>query len=379
MKLSQWTHSEKWICTKSNTHGNNKKLILLFADRFVLEKQKDVYTSLKELHPNSDIISVSTSGQINDASVYDNESVATVIEFEKSSYKIDAVEHNSTLSSSQVGAEFVKKINPDHLKHLLIFSEGTDINGSDLTNSLSEFFGEKTSITGGIAGDGVRFQKTLVGWNDYLSPNLVVVVGLYGEDLKIGFGEKGGFETFGLTKTITKSKKNELFEIDNQNAIELYKKYLGKFGENLAKSSLYFPLSVQIDEKKDCFVRTILSIDEEAKKMTFAGNIPEGAQVRLMHTNIENLLISAGEAAHKAHLKNSNNEEELVLIVSCIGRKIILESSVEEEIEEVRDAINNPNASYTGFYSYGEISSNPDFKGCDLYNQTMTITTIHED
>ena len=109
MKLSQWTHSEKWICTKSNTHGNNKKLILLFADRFVLEKQKDVYTSLKELHPNSDIISVSTSGQINDANVYDNESVATVIEFEKSSYKIDAVEHNSTLSSSQVGAEFVKK------------------------------------------------------------------------------------------------------------------------------------------------------------------------------------------------------------------------------------------------------------------------------
>ena len=139
-------------------------------------------------------------------------------------------------------------------------------------------------------------------------------------------GEKGGFETFGLTKTITKSKKNELFEIDNQNAIELYKKYLGKFGENLAKSSLYFPLSVQIDEKKDCFVRTILSVDEEAKKMTFAGNIPEGAQVRLMRTNIENLLISAGEAAHKAHLKNSNNEEELVLIVSCIGRKIILES-----------------------------------------------------
>ena len=75
----------------------------------------------------------------------------------------------------------------------MIFSEGTDINGSDLTNSLSDFFGEKTSITGGIAGDGVRFQKTLVGWNDYLSPNLVVVVGLYGEDLKIGFGRKRRF------------------------------------------------------------------------------------------------------------------------------------------------------------------------------------------
>lgn len=379
MKLSQWTHSEKWICTKPNTHGENKKLILFFADRFVLENKNDVYASLKRIHPNSDIISVSTSGQINDANVYDNQSVATVIEFEKSSYKIDAIEHSPTLSSSQVGAEFAKKIDSEKLKHLLIFSEGTNINGSDLTDGLSKVFGQKTSITGGIAGDGVRFQKTLVGWNDHLSSNLIVIVGLYGEKLNIGFGEKGGFETFGLTKTITKSKKNELFEIDNQNAIELYKKYLGKFGANLAKSSLYFPLSVKIDENKDSFVRTILSVDEKEKKMTFAGNIPEGSQVKLMHTNIENLLISAGEAAHKAQLENINNEEELVLIVSCIGRKIILESSVEEEIEEVKDAIDNPNASYTGFYSYGEISSNPDFKGCDLYNQTMTITTIHED
>jgi len=379
MRLSQLTYSKKWICTKAAQHGDNKKLILFFADRLVLENEKTVYNSLRELYPNDDIISISTSGQLNDTEIYDSESVAIVIEFEKSTYKIYSEEHTKSISSREIGKQLANQLKSEHLKHALIFSEGTNINGSDLTKGISHLFNHKMSVTGGIAGDGVRFEKTLVGLNDQLSQNLVVAIGLYGDQLNVGFGEKGGFETFGPIKTITKSHRNELYEIDNQNAIELYKKYLGNHAENLAESSLYFPLSVRIDEKKDCFVRTILSIDEAEKKMTFAGDIPEGANLRLMRTNIDNLLVSAGEAAEKAKLPNEEQKDELVLIVSCVGRKVILEHRVEEEIEEVKEAINNPNACITGFYSYGEISSTSNFKGCDLYNQTMTITTIYED
>lgn len=379
MRLSQLTYSKKWICTKTAKHGSNKKLILFFADRLVLENEKTVYNSLRELYPNDDIISISTSGQVNNTEIYDSESVAIAIEFEKSEYKIYAKEHDSTISSKEIGLHLAEELKSEDLKHALIFSEGTNINGSDLTKGISHLFNHKISVTGGIAGDGVRFEKTLVGLNDQLSPNLVVAVGLYGKELKVGFGEKGGFETFGPIKKITKSHRNELYEIDNQNAIELYKKYLGSHANNLAESSLYFPLSVKIDEKKDCFVRTILSIDEAKKKMTFAGDIPEGSSLRLMRTNIDNLLVSAGEAAIKAKTHNVKQKDELVLIVSCVGRKVILEHRVEEEIEEVIDSIDNPNACFTGFYSYGEISSTSNYKGCDLYNQTMTITTIYED
>lgn len=379
MRLSQLTYSKKWICTKAAQHGSNKKLILFFADRLILENERKVYNSLRELYPNDDIISISTSGQVNDTDIYDSESVAIVIEFEKSEYKIYAKEHDTTISSKEIGLHLAEELKSNELKHALIFSEGTNINGSDLTKGISHLFNHKMSVTGGIAGDGVRFEKTLVGLNDKLSPNLVVAVGLYGKKLKVGFGEKGGFETFGPIKKITKSHRNELYEIDNQNAIELYKKYLGNHADNLAESSLYFPLSVKIDENKDCFVRTILSINETEKKMTFAGDIPEGANLRLMRTNIDNLLVSAGEAAEKAKITNTEHKDELVLIVSCVGRKVILEHRAEEEIEEVKEAIDNPNACITGFYSYGEISSTSNFKGCDLYNQTMTITTIYED
>ena len=47
-------------------------------------------------------------------------------------------------------------------------------------------------------------------------------------------------------------------------------------------------------------VRTILKINEAAKSMTFAGDMPVGARVRFMKADFEKLINSAGEAANKA-------------------------------------------------------------------------------
>jgi hypothetical protein len=68
---------------------------------------------------------------------------------------------------------------------------------------------------------------------------------------------------------------------------------------------------------------------------------------------------------------------ELAILISCVGRKLVLDQRVEEEIEAVRE-VYGANTILTGFYSYGEISPfTPDAK-CELHNQTMTITTLSE-
>jgi hypothetical protein len=67
----------------------------------------------------------------------------------------------------------------------------------------------------------------------------------------------------------------------------------------------------------------------------------------------------------------------LVIMVSCVGRRLVLNQRTEEEVEAVKDTFGDTNT-YTGFYSYGEIS--PLVKGgrCGLHNQTMTITSFFE-
>jgi hypothetical protein len=67
----------------------------------------------------------------------------------------------------------------------------------------------------------------------------------------------------------------------------------------------------------------------------------------------------------------------LAVLISCVGRKLVLRQRVEEEIEAVRHVL-GPQTVLSGFYSYGEISPFGAITQCELHNQTMTITTFAE-
>ena len=127
---------------------------------------------------------------------------------------------------------------------------------------------------------------------------------------------------------------------------------------------------------KASVVRTILSIDEEKKSMTFAGNIPVGSTVRLMKGNMDKLIEASSNAAMKIS-KQQSNQTQLALLVSCVGRRIVLGDRIEEELEVVQEIFGD-NTVLCGFYSYGEFSPTLENVACELHNQTMTITTLYE-
>jgi hypothetical protein len=109
----------------------------------------------------------------------------------------------------------------------------------------------------------------------------------------------------------------------------------------------------QTDEQGN-LVRTVLSIDEDQNSMTFAGNMPEGAVCHLMRANYENLLDGANDAASLAMENNNNIPAQLAILISCVGRRLVLNQRVEEEIEMVAEVL-SPECSVTYFYFYGEI------------------------
>ncbi|MGE3823534.1 MAG: FIST signal transduction protein, partial [Bacteroidia bacterium] len=204
----------------------------------------------------------------------------------------------------------------------------------------------------------------------------IVAVGFYGNDLKVGFGSVGGWDVFGVERHVTQSVGNVLYELDGQPALDLYKMYLGDKAKDLPGSALLFPLGMKVNEDSESLVRTVLAVSEADKSMTFAGDIPQGATVRLMKANFDKLIDGAGNAAENSY-QSLGAESDFAILISCVGRKLVLDQRIEEEVEAVRDILGN-SPSITGFYSYGEISPLLSTVKCELHNQTMTITTFTE-
>ncbi|TMN86748.1 FIST C-terminal domain-containing protein, partial [Pseudoalteromonas sp. S408] len=130
---------------------------------------------------------------------------------------------------------------------------------------------------------------------------------------------------------------NVLYEIDGETALDLYKQYLGPYVNELPGSALLFPLSMRLDDSGKNLVRTILTIDEDKKTMTFAGNLPEGARVRLMKANFEKIIEGSSIAAAKSVETGQKQFPELAILISCVGRKLILQDRTSEEVQAARN------------------------------------------
>lgn len=352
------------------------QLVLAFGSSESIIKP-DVYKHLKGLYANADIVFASTAGEILSDSVYDDSVVVTAIEFEKTKVRTVKTNIKRHSNSTETGRFLMDQLLADDLKCVFVISDGTFINGSELVDGLNKNNKNNVPISGGLAGDAARFEKTFTGVNEVPSQGNVSAIGFYGKDIVIGHGSLGGWDEFGQERTITKSDKNVLYEIDNKNALDLYKEYLGDYVDELPGSALLFPLSITLTGADKNLVRTILSINDEEKSMTFAGNLPEGSKVRLMKANFDKIIDASSTAATNAYPGIKNGKPSLAILISCVGRKLILQERTYEELEAAKEILGD-DAALTGFYSYGEISPFNESVQCELHNQTMTITTFTE-
>ena len=380
MQIQQYFWQKKNSWNPSITEENllqNPHLVFVFGGREQFENQEAI-EGLRQSFPSSIFIGCSTAGEIYQTNVYDNSITATCVLLEKSTVVHNAVHISNFDESFDAGMNLIQKFDKEGLKHIFVISDGLHVNGSDLVAGMRTALPENINLTGGLAGDGANFKKTLVMDKDgSTSEGLIVAIGFYGENFEVNYGSFGGWDSFGIERLVTKSKGNILYELDNAPALTLYKSFLGEKSKDLPASALLFPLSLRTEVGQPPVVRTILGIDEEKQSMTFAGNIPQGSYVRLMKANMDRLIEGATIAAQAC--KNTNeNIASLSILISCIGRKLILKQLVEEEIEAVQEVLGNK-TTISGFYSYGEICPFlSKLLSCELHNQTMTITSFVE-
>ncbi|MBL1244992.1 MAG: FIST C-terminal domain-containing protein [Sulfurimonas sp.] len=366
----------KWNIPFDTTLDSKNTLILIFAS-LEEEKVKEEVLKIAKLFHSSIISGASTSGEIFDDEVYDDTIVISITKFQSTTLKNHACKPISNETSYEDGVGIAKELFHDNLKGIFILSDGLKTNGSRLTQGIASVVYSDVVVSGGLAGDKDKFEKTWIIEDGSINEGVVCAVGFYGDNVHFQVASKGGWDSLGLTRVVTKSKDNVIYEFDGKSALEIYKRYLGDKVKDLPSSALLFPLELKNNfaaEEKE--VRSVLGIDEEKNTLIFGGDIPQGSYVTFMKGNFNRLVNGASESAEKLDFSNYHNEPLLCIAISCVGRKLLLKSRIDEEIEAVEEVLPK-DANVIGFYSYGEISS-PASGICTLYNQTMSLTAIWE-
>lgn len=333
---------------------------------------------LQAAFPAAALLGCSTAGEISGKGVDEGTCVITGVRFDKTLLISAATPLVDMGDSYAAGVRIGEQLKRPGLRAVMVFAPGVSINGSALVDGISSVVGEDVPLTGGLAGDGSAFQRTWTLGVHGVSDNGIVAVGLVGDELQFCHGSFGGWEPFGPARKVTRCENNVLFELDGAPALEVYKRYLGDYAKDLPASGLLFPFAMLGENHDEIgLIRTILGVSEADGSLTLAGEIISEGYLKLMHASTDSLVGGAEAAAEAAMAMHRGTGKGLAVLVSCVGRKLVMGERVDEEVEAVGDVFGS-GATLTGFYSYGEISPFTPGVSCKLHNQTMTITLLNE-
>jgi hypothetical protein len=339
-------------------------------------RQPRFFPALRNAFPSARLSGCSTAGEIGKDGVTSGTCVVTTVSW-AGPPPAQAVAEIATMADSLgAGMRLGRELPPSSA--VLVFAPGVNINGSALVEGLASGLPSGTRIMGGLAGDDGAFTETYTLGDAGIFSHAVVALALP-PGFRIGHGSFGGWKPFGPARKVSRSSGNVLYELDGEPALEVYERCLGDHARNLPASGLLFPFEMLgADHSAIGLIRTILGIDEAAGSLILAGDIDPRGYLRLMQASTDALVSGAETAAAATRATLSVAPDAgLAILVSCVGRKLVMGGRVGEEVDAVAEVLGH-DVTMTGFYSYGEIS--PFFPGneCKLHNQTMTITCLTE-
>lgn len=352
------------------------QLVLVFAAPGRLDAA--LGEALKRAVPGALSLGCSTCGEISDAGVDRDTTVLTAVHFDDPALVGASTEIGGMDDSRDAGRRLAAQLKGDGLRGVLVFGQGVAINGSAMLEGMTETLGPDVVISGGLAGDDGAFVKTQVLYDGRVSDRLVAAVGFRSARTLLAHGSFGGWQPFGPARRVTRCEGNILYELDGAPALETYKRYLGTHADALPASGLLFPFAM-LDAQHDQtgLIRTILGVNEADGSLVLAGDVHADGYLRLMHASTDSLVEGAQAAAEAARAALGSRGDGLTVLVSCVGRKLVMGARVDEEVEAVGEVFGQ-GTTLTGFYSHGEISPMLPSSECRLHNQTMTVTFVGE-
>lgn len=312
-------------------------------------------------YPATPLVGASTAGLVDNGRLRGH-GILAVLWYLKGAVRTVRARARGLASEWSLARQLARAVGQD-AGPILVLAEGLRLDGARLAQALTEALPEAV-IFGGMAGDGERFRRTLLVWDDELQEDGVVAMVLP-PAVEAVWASGCGWQPMGPVRTVTAAEGNLVLELDGEPALALYARYLGPHAADLPASGHHFPLLVTAPGTTPA-LRSLMAVDEARQGLHFTTAIPTGSVVRLMHASIPDVLAEA--AATAARLAG---QWEAALMVSCVARRHVLGPLAEDEAATVAETLALPTV---GWYSYGEIVPGP----CAFRNQTIGLMVLRE-
>ena len=349
--------------TGGSATGDNGALVNEAADSAMAE----ALSTLSARWDGHAVLGCSTPGQVGTSS--EPALVVVVTRFEHTELRWCHVDVARAGGARLASREIAEHLAGDDLRGVLCIGDGEAINGAALAAGFAEHL-PGVPLSGGLAGDGVAMERSWSLVDGARAAGQVSAVGFFGDHIELGFGAAGGWDVFGPERLITQSYGSVLYELDGKPALPLYREYLGGAAEELPGSAIGYPMAIR-DLENRTVIRTIWGVNPATESLRFAGEVPQGSIAQLLRASPDRLINGAHAAASDA----TTGGEELAIVVSCVGRRMVLGERSSEEIDAALEALAD-DVQLVGFYSASSLA--PAIGGSNVHNQTMAITTVRE-
>lgn len=372
-----WTPTTGWSSAPFNW-PEQPAFVLYFGPLERLSPLQGPVAELLEKYPEQIVAGCSTAGTIDETTIDDDRVAVSIVELEDLDAHAESLPIGPVHEHKELGTKLVRALLAyrTDLKHVIVFSDGIQVDGPAFAAGLAGYLPSGVFATGGLAGDGLRFQNTLVGLGRDIKPRQVVAVGLYGEQIDVQFETAGGWEPFGPTLEVNAADGHVLKKVEGERALDLYRRYLGDRVACLPVDALHYPFQV-VSDKQLPVIRSVVAYDETAGTLTLSGRIAPKDTLQLCRTTGEELVERSRKHAIKTPPASSLNHR-LALVVGSIGRRHLLKERSAEDLAAARHLFGR-DVKTLGFYAYGELGPTPaKGRGCMLHNQTLAVTVLSE-
>lgn len=361
-------------------------LIVFSAPKLAQQRLLD---GIRSVTKNTPMVGGTTAGEISTYGL----SVGSVVVMALKSKDIkfyEGVGKNISKSEIKAGSELakniLKKAPRKNAKTLLMFPDGLAGDGMAVIEGIKKVLGENFEIVGGALGDESDFKNTYQFYNGKIYQNVVVGLLICG-NIKTATGVRHGWESIGNRFKCTKARGNVVYELGNKKALDVYKDCLGGArAKKLPAIGLEYPMGL-IDEKLKIegydyfYIRCPVGINEKDGSVTFAASIPEGKEVTLTYSSRASIINGSRLAAAQAKKTLGTIKPKLIMMFSCVARKMVLGRRTNDEVNAVKKVLGK-DIPLIGFYTYGEIGPLdkrvPALSSTRWHNETVVLWVLGE-
>ncbi|MEJ0106099.1 MAG: FIST N-terminal domain-containing protein [Bacteroidota bacterium] len=314
------------------------------------------------------VFGASTSRKFTDQGIEPEGIVVLLLDMNPVHFKIVLKDFN--LASVYESACEVGAAGKNAFNHPAFIISTADIRtpGEEVIKGLLDKAGMDVPVIGGSSGEPVHFTGAVFTSDSKSNAGIISLI-LDEDKIDVKGIAVSGWKPVGTTKRITKSEGTWIYTIDNEPAMDVIKKFLGKeiiISEKtgLVNLDIYdnYPLQVQ-RESGQPMMRPVLLWNTTDQSVMVGGPVKEGSLFRFsLPPDLE--VIDTVIESSKAMKETTLPDADAMIIFSCVGRLSSLGPMSSSELEGLVATWNTPMA---GFFSLGEFgkldSARPEFHG----------------